>query len=53
MSSSNMNFVLWFMGSKQDPNSTISTEGINTKKNNDTGLAPNRVNQSFLKKAEF
>jgi hypothetical protein len=21
-------FVLWFMGSKQDPNSTISTEGI-------------------------
>jgi hypothetical protein len=31
-SSSNMDFVLWFMGSKQDPNSTISTEGVNTKK---------------------
>jgi hypothetical protein len=26
-----MEFVLWFMGSKQDPNTTISTEGINTK----------------------
>jgi hypothetical protein len=32
--SSNMEFVLWFMGSKQDPNTTISTEGINTKKTN-------------------
>jgi hypothetical protein len=30
----NMEFVLWFMGSKQDPNTTISTEGINTKKTN-------------------
>jgi hypothetical protein len=29
---SNIEFVLWFMGSKQNPNSTISTEGINTKK---------------------
>jgi hypothetical protein len=52
-SSSNMNFVLWFMGSKQDPNSTISTEGSNTKKKiMTTGLAPNRVLiKAFLKKA--
>jgi hypothetical protein len=52
-SSSDMNFVLWFMGSKQDPNSTISTEGINTKKRIMTsGLAPNRLLiKTFLKKA--
>jgi hypothetical protein len=52
-SSSNMDFVLWFMGSKQDPNSTISTEGANTKKKiMTTGLAPNRVLiKAFLKKA--
>ena len=51
--SSNMEFVLWFMGSKQDPNSTISTEGINTKKQIMTsGLAPNRLLiKAFLKKA--
>jgi hypothetical protein len=28
-----MEFVLWFMGSKQDPNTTISTEGTKYKKN--------------------
>jgi hypothetical protein len=52
-SSSNMDFVLWFMGSKQDPNSTISTEGVNTKKKiMTTGLAPNRILiKAFLKKA--
>lgn len=52
-SSSNMDFVLWFMGTKQDPNSTISTEGINTKKKiMTTGLAPNRLLiKAFLKKA--
>lgn len=52
-SNSNMDFVLWFMGSKQDPNSTISTEGINTKKKIMTsGLAPNRLLiKAFLKKA--
>lgn len=52
-STSNMDFVLWFMGSKQDPNSTISTEGINTKKKIMTsGLAPNRLLiKAFLKKA--
>jgi hypothetical protein len=32
------------MGSKQDPNSTISTEGVNTEeKIMTTGLAPNRI----------
>lgn len=42
--SSNMEFVLWFMGSKQDPNTTISTEGVNTKKQIMTsGMAPNRL----------
>ena len=52
-SSSSMDFVLWFMGSKQDPNSTISTEGANTKKKiMTTGLAPNRILiKAFLKKA--
>lgn len=52
-SSSNMDFVLWFMGSKQNPNSTISTEGSNTKKKiMTTGLAPNRILiKAFLKKA--
>jgi hypothetical protein len=52
-SQSNMEFVLWFMGSKQDPNSTISLEGINTKKQIMTsGLAPNRLLiKAFLKKA--
>jgi hypothetical protein len=51
--SSNMEFVLWFMGSKQDPNTTISTEGINTKKQIITsGIAPNRLLiKAFLKKA--
>ena len=41
------------MGSKQDPNSTISTEGVNTKKQIMTsGLAPNRLLiKAFLKKA--
>lgn len=51
--STNMEFVLWFMSTKQDPNSTISTEGINTKKQIMTsGLAPNRLLiKAFLKKA--
>ncbi len=51
--SSNINFVLWFMGSKQDPNRTISTESVNTKKQIMTsGMAPNRLLiKAFLKKA--
>jgi hypothetical protein len=51
--SSNVNFVLWFMGSKQDPNRTISTESGNTKKQIMTsGMAPNRLLiKAFLKKA--
>ena len=52
-SSNSMNFVLWFMGTKQDPNSTISVEGTNTKKQVITsGMAPNRLLiKAFLKKA--
>ena len=50
---SNMNLVLWFMGSKQDPNIKISKEGIYTKKQFMTsGMAPNRLLiKAFLKKA--
>lgn len=48
-----MQFILWFMGSKQDLNSTISTDGTNSKKQVITsGTAPNRVLiKAFLKKA--
>lgn len=49
---SNMEFALWFMGTKQDPNATLSTEGTNTKKLIITsGMAPNRLLiKAFLKK---
>lgn len=49
---SNMEFALWFMGTKQDPNSNISSEGANAKKVIITsGIAPNRVLiKAFLKK---
>lgn len=52
-SSNSMNFVLWFMGSKQDPNGIISKEGTNTKIQVITsGSAPNRtLIKAFLKKA--
>lgn len=52
-SSNNMNFVLWFMGSKQDPNVKISPAGENTRRQFITsGLAPNRLLiKAFLKKA--
>lgn len=41
---SNMEFALWFMATKQDPNSTLSTEGTNTRKVIMTsGMAPNRL----------
>lgn len=51
--SSNMNFVLWFMGSKQDPNVKISPAGENTRRQFiSSGLAPNRLLiKAFLKKA--
>lgn len=51
-STSNMEFALWFMGTKQDPNSTLSTEGTNTRKIIMTsGIAPNRLLiKAFLKK---
>jgi len=50
---SNMNFVLWFMGSKQDPNAKVSPSGENTKKQFMTsGTAPNRLLiKAFFKKA--
>lgn len=50
---SNLEFVLWFMTSKQNPNSTISAEGANAKKQIMTsGLTPNRLLiKAFLKKA--
>lgn len=52
-SNSNMNFVLWFMGSKQDPNAKIVPTGTTTKKQFMTsGTAPNRLLiKAFLKKA--
>lgn len=50
---SSMNFVLWFMGTKQDPNATISPSGVITKRQFMTsGMAPNRLLiKAFLKKA--
>lgn len=50
---SNMNFVLWFMGSKQDPNVKILPAGQSTKiQFISSGLAPNRLLiKAFLKKA--
>ncbi|MCW2118685.1 hypothetical protein [Flavobacterium sp. 7A] len=53
-SSTNMEFVLWFMGSKQNPNTTISTESNTSTRNQiiTSGLAPNRLLiKAFLKKA--
>ena len=48
-----MNFVLWFMGSKQDPNVRSIQAGENTRRQFITsGLAPNRLLlKAFLKKA--
>lgn len=50
---SNMNFVLWFMGSKQSPNANIVPAGTTAKKQFITsGTAPNRLLiKAFLKKA--
>lgn len=53
-SNSNMNFVLWFMGSKQDPNAKIVPSATNTTKKQfmTSGTAPNRLLiKAFLKKA--
>jgi hypothetical protein len=52
-SSSSMNFVLWFMGTKQGLNGAISKESLNTKIQVITsGSAPNRLLiKAFLKKA--
>lgn len=50
---SNMNFVLWFMGSKQTPNANTVPAGTTAKKQFMTsGSAPNRLLiKAFLKKA--
>ena len=41
---SNLEFAQWFMGTKQDPNSTLNTEETNAKKSIITsGIAPNRL----------
>lgn len=50
---SNMNFVLWFMGSKQSPNANVVPAGTTAKKQFITsGTAPNRLLiKAFLKKA--
>ena len=51
--SNSMNFVLWFMGTKQDPNGTISKDNSNKKIQAITsGSAPNRLLiKAFLKRA--
>lgn len=50
---SNINFVLWFMGSKQSPNANALPVGTTAKKQFMTsGTAPNRLLiKAFLKKA--
>lgn len=52
-SATNMNFVLWFMGSKQSPNANAVPAGTTAKKQFMTsGSAPNRLLiRAFLKKA--
>ncbi len=49
---SEVEFLLWFMGSKQDPNSLKSNDKINTRRGIITsGFAPNRILlKAFLKK---
>ena len=51
--STTMNFVSWFMGTKQTPNANSGTEAIGTKKQMiNLGIAPNRLLiKAFLKKA--
>jgi hypothetical protein len=51
--SNSMNFVLWFMGTKQDPNGTISKKKVQVQ---NTGYniwfcSKPFVNQSFFKEA--
>jgi hypothetical protein len=50
---SNMNFILWFMGSNQNPNSNVIPTGSSAKKQFMTsGTEPNRLLiKAFLKKA--
>ena len=48
-----MNFVSWFMGTKQTPNANQSGEVLSAKKQMiNSGIAPNRLLiKAFLKKA--
>jgi hypothetical protein len=51
---SNMNFILWFMGSNQNPNSNVIPTGSSAKKKQfmTSGTEPNRLLiKAFLKKA--
>ncbi len=41
---SNVNFILWFMGTKEDPNKVISNDGLYTKKQViSSGTVPNHL----------
>ncbi len=47
-----MNFVSWFMGTKQTPNANQTKESSSKKQMMTSGIAPNRLLiKSFLKKA--
>jgi hypothetical protein len=50
---SNVNFILWFMGTKEDMNNTFSDDGLSTKKSILTsGREPNHLlMKTLLKKA--
>ncbi|SDK22273.1 hypothetical protein, partial [Flavobacterium noncentrifugens] len=52
-SNANINMVSWFMGTKQTPKATISTDGtVGKKQMINSGIAPNRLLiKAFLKKA--
>jgi signal peptidase I len=52
VSSSNVNFILWFMGTKEDVNSTISSEAYSKKSFLTSGREPNHLLlKTLLKKA--
>jgi len=48
----NLNFVSWFMGTKQNTNATIQTTDSAKKQMIQSGIAPNRLlMKTFMKKA--
>jgi hypothetical protein len=52
VSSSNVNFILWFMGTKEDVNSTISNGSYSKKSFLTSGREPNHLLlKTLLKKA--